>query len=96
MRERFWISPRRPQQGRGSVDAVYLLLVCALLAFGAVMSFSASAAYATQFYGDSAYFFKRYLLFAALSVLATTPFVLCAKPAFWRLAGVALNAFPVF
>lgn len=96
MWERFWISPRRKAAGRGSVDGVYLLLVCVLLGFGAVMSFSASAAYATQFYGDSAYFFKRYLLFAALSVLVTAPFVLCAKPAFWRLAGVALYAFSVF
>lgn len=96
MRERFWVSPRRAQQGRGGVDGVYLLLVCALLLFGAVMSFSASAAYARHFYGDSAYFFKRYLLFAALSVAGTLPFVLCAKPAFWRLAGVALYAFSVF
>ena len=96
MREQFWISPRKSEVGRGSVDAVYLLLVCVLLFFGAVMSFSASAVYAEQFYGDSTYFFKRYLIFAILSAACTAPFVLCTKPAFWRLAGVGLYAISVF
>jgi len=96
MRERFWVSPRKAQAGRGSVDGIYLLLVCALLVFGAAMSFSASAVYAQQFYSDSTYFFKRYLLFAVLAAIGTVPFVLCAKPAFWRLAGVVLYAFSVF
>ncbi len=96
MREQFWISPRKSETGRGSVDAVYLLLVCVLLFFGAVMSFSASAVYAEQFYGDSTYFFKRYLIFAILSAACTAPFVLCTKPAFWRLAGVGLYAISVF
>lgn len=95
MWENFWISWRRPQQGRGGIDVVYLALVCLLLVLGAVMSFSASAVYATQFYGDSAYFFKRYVLFAVLSVAAVFPLVLCAKPAFWRLAGVGLYALSV-
>ena len=60
------------------------------------MSYSASCVYAEQFYHDSAYFFKRYLLFAALSAAVTTPFVLFAKPAFWRVFGVCLYGVSVF
>ena len=70
----------------------FFLLVLCLLGFGAVMSLSASSVYATQFYGDPTYFFKRYLLFAFLSIALTVPFVLCAKPAFWRGFGVLLYA----
>ena len=96
MRERFWAFRSRVKERRGSIDGVYLLLVLILLVFGAVMSFSASAVYGQQFYGDSAYFFKRYLLFAVLSIALTAPFVLCAKPAFWRLCGVALYGVSIF
>ena len=74
----------------------FLVLVCILLLFGAIMSFSASAVYAEQFYGNRTYFFIRYLVFAALSILLTLPFVLCAKPAFWRLGAVGLYAISVF
>jgi len=81
---------------RGSVDTVFALLVLLLLVFGATMSFSASAVYGAQFYGDSAYFFKRYLLFAALSILLTAPFVLLAKPDFWRAFGVGMYAGALF
>lgn len=96
MRERFWASLRSAEEGRESIDGGYLLLVLILLVFGAVMSFSASSVYGQQFYGDSAYFFKRYLLFAVLSMVLTAPFVLCAKPAFWRLCGVALYGVSIF
>ena len=96
MWDRFWISPRKKQSGRGSVDVTFLVLVCILLLFGAIMSFSASAVYAEQFYGNRTYFFIRYLVFAALSILLTLPFVLCAKPAFWRLGAVGLYAISVF
>jgi cell division protein FtsW len=66
------------------MDHSYLLLVLLLLTFGAVMSYSASAVYGVQFYGDSLYFFKRYLLFALLSLVASAPFALFATPCFWR------------
>jgi len=83
-------------QGWKRIDTPYLLMVLALLVFGAAMSFSASAVYAEQFYGESTYFFKRYLLFALLAIAATLPFALCAKPAFWRFFGVFLYAFSIF
>ena len=47
--------PGEKVERRGSVDAVFLCLVLALLAFGAVMSYSASCVYAEQFYHDGAY-----------------------------------------
>ena len=81
---------------RGSIDTVFLLLVLLLLTFGAVMSFSASAVYAEQFYGDRTYFFKRYLLFAVLSLALTAPFVVLAKPDFWRGFGVCMYAGTLF
>lgn len=92
----FWAHPRERVQGRGAPDVTYALLVLALLVFGAVMSFSASSVYGEQFYGDSTYFFKRYVIFALFSVAATLPFVLFAKPHFWRLFGVGLYGASLF
>ena len=96
MRELFWAPVRGKVQGRGGIDTTYLFLVLFLLFFGAAISFSASAVYAEEFYADSTYFFKRYVLFALLSIGVTVPFVLCAKPAFWRLFGVFLYALSIF
>lgn len=73
---------------RGGIDIFFLLIVLALLCFGAVMSFSASAVYAQNKYGDSTYFLWRYILFAGVSIVGTAPFVLRARPWFWRLFGV--------
>lgn len=92
----FFARPRERVAERGGIDAPLLCLVLVLLLFGALMSFSASSVYAERFYGDSAYFFKRYLIFALLSVLISTPFVLFAKPAFWRLFGVLLYGVALF
>ena len=92
----FFTPPRKRIAGRGSPDMPFLLLVLILLVFGAVMSFSASAVYAEQFYDDSAYFFKRYILFALLAIVVSIPFIWMAKPAFWRLFAVFLYGFSVF
>ena len=86
---------RRVAVGGGRPDGVFLVLVLLLLLFGAAVSFSASSVYATQFYGDSTYFFKRYLLFAVLSICLTAPVVLLARPAFFRLLAVGLYALAV-
>lgn len=76
----------------GGIDVKLLLTVIALLIVGAVMSFSASYVYAEQEYGDSTYFFKRYIFFAIISTIVTTFFVIYAKPAFWRLFGAGTYA----
>lgn len=75
---------------RGRIDGVFLALVLLLLVFGAAMCFSASSVYAKQFYGDSTYFFKRYLVFALLSMALTAPIVFATKPAFFRVLSVGV------
>ena len=75
---------------RPRIDLVYLLIFLLLLSLGAVMSYSASAVYGKTFYGDSAYFFKRYLFFAFFSLAAIVPFVLFATPQLWARIGVWL------
>ena len=87
------LSPKKREEivlARGGIDKWFLLLVVLLLSFGAVMSFSASSVYAENRYGDSAYFFKRYILFALLSIIVSTPFVIFMTPRYWKAAGVAM------
>ncbi len=74
---------------KGSIDPIFLLIVLTLTVFGAIMAYSASSVYAAQEHGDSAYFFKRHLLYLAIGIAVTIPFVLKAKPWFWRFFGVA-------
>ena len=80
---------------RGSIDMWFMLIVLALLCFGAVMSFSASAIYAKQHYGNSTYFLWRYILFAVIATIGTVPFIMYARPWFWRLFGVCSYAVSV-
>ncbi len=74
---------------KGSIDPVFLLIVLALTVFGAIMAYSASSVYASQEHGDSAYFFKRHILYLVIGIALTVPFVIKAKPWFWRFFGVA-------
>ncbi len=95
LRELFFVTRRERREGIapcGKPDMIFLLLVLIMLCCGAVMSYSASAVYGRQFYGDSGYFVRRYVIFAVLSVAATAPLVLWAKPAFWRGMAVFLFA----
>ncbi len=80
---------------RGGIDIQLLLTVLALIVFGAIMMFSASYVYAVQEYGDSMYFFKRYIFFAVASIAITALFVVCARPMFWRMFGVGAYAVSV-
>lgn len=52
-----------------SMDTAFLLIVLVLLAFGLIMVFSASYAYALNYEGDSFYYIKRQGLFAILGVI---------------------------
>ena len=78
--------------GRGAPDTVFLILLLLMFCCGALMSYSASAAYGEQFYGDSTYFVRRYVIFAVLAALAVIPLVLFTKPAFLRVLAVFLFA----
>ncbi len=80
---------------RSSIDMWFMLIVLALLCFGAVMSFSASAVYAEQHYGNSTHFLWRYILFAVMAIIITVPFIVYARPWFWRLFGVCSYAVSV-
>ena len=76
----------------GSIDYQFLLIVLALITFGAVMSFSASYAFAEFRYDDSTYFIKRYILFAVMSIIGTAVFVFIGNPRLWRIFGVCSYA----
>ena len=77
---------------RGPVDHYFLLIVIALCLFGAVMAFSASSVYAAQYHDDPAYYVKRHIIYLVLAAAVTTPFVVKARPWFWRFFGVASYA----
>lgn len=77
---------------KGSVDMWFLLWSMLLVCFGAVMSYSASAVFAEQRYGDSTYFLWRYILFTVIAVAITAIFVAVARPWFWRVFGVGAYA----
>ena len=77
---------------KGSVDMWFLLWAMILVCFGAVMSYSASAVYAEQKFDNSGYFVVRYILFAIVAVVVTVPFVIKARPWFWRVFGVGAYA----
>lgn len=96
VQELFFTRRKGKNKGRSAPDLLYAFLVVCVLVFGAVMSYSASSVYGQQFYGDSAYFFKRYVLFAVVSVLVSVPCVVFAKPAFWRVFGVLLYGVSLF
>ncbi|MBO4212596.1 MAG: FtsW/RodA/SpoVE family cell cycle protein [Clostridia bacterium] len=64
---------------RGGIDMQLLLAVVALLILGATMSFSASYVFAEQRYGDSFYFFVRYIIYAVISVVAVAAMMIFLK-----------------
>ncbi len=71
---------------------VFLAICLCLIAFGTLMNYSASSVYAEQLYGYSTYFLVRYILFAAVSIGITVPFVLRGTIGFWRLFAKAVYA----
>lgn len=74
---------------KGRIDPVFLLIVLTLTVFGAIMAYSASSVYAAQEHGDSAYFFKKHLLYLAIAFVVAGAAVVFGRPWFWRFFGVA-------
>lgn len=91
-------TPEEPMQPlkRGSMDMWFFIWATVLIFFGAVMSYSASAVVAQTEYDNSAYFFIRYIAFAAIAIAVTVPFVIKARPWFWRVFGAVLYVASVF
>ncbi len=81
---------------KGNVDMWFLLWAMILVCFGAIMSYSASAVYAEQKFDSSTYFLWRYILFAVLAAVITVPFVLIARPWFWRMFGAGAYVASIF
>ena len=77
--------PKKRYLACGSVDMTFLLIVVALVLYGIIMAYSASSIYGAQHKDDSFYYIKRHLLFIGFAVALTAPFVLRARPWFWRL-----------
>ncbi len=73
---------------RGNIDIWFFIWAVMLICFGAVMSYSASAVYAETMYDSSTYFLVRYILFTLISVVIAAPFVVFARPWFWKIFGV--------
>lgn len=63
------VTKRLPVFCTDGLDKPMLVIVLMLVAFGSVMVFSASYAYAYSRYGDSTYFIKKQLLFVLLGVV---------------------------
>ena len=84
--------PESTVLAKGGIDKWFLLIVLFLLVFGAIMSFSASSVYAANKYGDSAFFFKKYVGYTVLSILVFTPLVLFMTPRWWKLIGLGMYA----
>lgn len=80
---------------RGGIDIQFLVIVIALLAFGATMCFSASYFYANDMYGDSFYFFKHYIFFALISIAGSSLFVMYATPRFWKMFSMGIYGLSV-
>ncbi len=73
---------------QGSIDMTFLLIVVALVLYGIIMAYSASSIYGEQHKGDSLYYIKRHLMFIGLALALTAPFVVMARPWFWRLFSI--------
>ena len=69
---------------RGGIDVWFLLIVAGLILYGIIMAYSASSIYAAQYHDDSTHFIKRHLMYLALALAMTVPFVLMARPWFWK------------
>ncbi len=73
---------------RGPIDYYFLFIVIALCLFGAVMAYSASSVYASQYHDDSAYYVKRHIVYLLIAAVVTVPLIITARPWFWRFFGV--------
>ena len=80
---------------RGGIDVWFLLIVTALILYGAVMAYSASSIYAAEHHGNSMFYFSRHLLYIVAALFITVPFVLRAKLWTWRVFAVAIYALTV-
>ena len=77
---------------KGAVDKWFLLWSIMLLCFGIVMCYSAGVVEADVQYDNPTYYLVRNLLFSSTAIIITIPFVMFARPWFWRYFGVGAYA----
>ena len=77
---------------KGSVDMWFLLWAMILLCFGIVMCYSAGVVDAVESYDDPLHYLIRNVIFSIVAIAVTVPFVLFARPWFWRMFGIGTYA----
>ena len=77
---------------KGSVDMWFLLWAMILLCFGIVMCYSAGVVDAVESYDDPLHYLVRNIIFSLIAITVTIPFVLFARPWFWRMFGIGSYA----
>lgn len=75
---------------KGGIDVYFLIIVIAIALFGVIMSYSASFYTAELETGDSLYYVVRHIGFLVLACMITAPFVILARPWFWRMFSMVL------
>ena len=81
---------------KGSVDKWFLLWSIMLLCFGIVMCYSAGVVEAEVQYDNPTYYLVRNLIFSITAIAITIPFVIFARPWFWRYVGVGAYGASLF
>ena len=82
------VPEEKPQPLRkGNIDVYFLVLSLLLICFGMVMSYSASAVFAQNRYGDSTFFLMSYIRYALLAVVPTAAAVILMRPYHWKWFG---------
>ena len=76
---------------RGGIDVWFFLIVLGLVLYGVIMAYSASSIYAAQYHDDSTYFIKKHLMYLALAMVGTAPFVFMARPWFWKFFAIRIK-----
>jgi len=72
--------------GTGKIDKTVVVLALLLVSVGVVMVYSASAVLAVKRFGDSFYFFKRQLVWAAVGVLILMAFAMTPYSLWYRIS----------
>ena len=77
---------------RGGIDVYFLIIVLAISLIGVVMAYSASSFDGQKYMGDSLYYVKRHVIFLLIGIGFAAPFVILARPWFWRLFAIIAYA----
>ena len=77
---------------KGSVDMWFLLWAMILLCFGIVMCYSAGVVDAVENYDDPLHYLGRNILISLGTIIGMVPFVILARPWFWRRVAILVYA----